>query len=110
MAEQLNCVIVMPVYNEAACLETVIQSWLPLLEIYQARLLIVDDGSTDETSSLLSQMASQFPRLQIRTQPNQGHGAAILKGYQEALQSKADFIFQTDSDGQFQPTDFENLC
>lgn len=41
------------------------------------------------------------------TKPNAGHGATVLFGYHYALEHGADYVFQTDSDGQTLPEEFE---
>jgi len=48
--------IVMPVYNEQACIEQVINDWLQVFDYLteDSRLLIVDDGSTDGTGDSAS--------------------------------------------------------
>lgn len=43
------------------------------------------------------------------TKSNSGHGATVLYGYRHALENHADFIFQTDSDGQTDPHEFEQF-
>ncbi len=43
------------------------------------------------------------------TKPNGGHGSTVLYGYRYALENGADYIFQTDSDGQTDPEEFEKF-
>ena len=52
-------------------------------------------------------MAAGRPLLQPVSKPNAGHGATVLYGYRYALEQNADYIFQTDSDGQTLPSEFE---
>jgi glycosyltransferase involved in cell wall biosynthesis len=47
--------------------------------------------------------------LEPITKQNSGHGATVLYGYNYALESGADFIFQTDSDGQTEPLEFDSF-
>lgn len=47
-----------------------------------------------------------FPLLRAITKKNEGHGATLLYGYHYAIQQGADYIFQTDSDGQTNPEEF----
>jgi glycosyltransferase involved in cell wall biosynthesis len=44
--------------------------------------------------------------LEAITKPNSGHGATVLYGYRYALANEADYVFQTDSDGQTLPSEF----
>lgn len=102
-------VIVMPAYNEAACIEKVAKSWLRIAEAHHGILLIVNDGSRDKTGEVLNHIARQEPLLKVVHQENAGHGNAVRNGYEHALQTGAEFIFQTDSDDQFNPEDFAKL-
>jgi glycosyltransferase involved in cell wall biosynthesis len=102
--------VVLPVHNEAGAIERVILEWIPVLGQADPAfsLLVIDDGSTDETPAILDRLARDDPRLRIVRQPNLGHGAACLLGYEIATSgdSDADFILQIDSDGQCDPADF----
>ncbi len=102
--------IVIPAYNESANIQGVIDDWYPIVEQYsgegKSRLLIVDDGSKDNTYELLKEAALTRPLLEVVTKPNGGHGDTVLFGYQHALKNGADYIFQTDSDGQTLPGEF----
>lgn len=103
--------IIIPAYNEEATIRKVIDDWYPIVEKYngygESRLVIIDDGSKDGTSRIVSEYAGARPQLQLLTKPNGGHGATVLYGYHYALQEGADYIFQTDSDGQTLPDEFD---
>lgn len=101
-------VLVMPAYNEEANIRQVLEDWLPVVEAVspESRLLLVDDGSRDDTLAVACTVAQDHPALIPVTQPNQGHGAAVLNGYRRALEMGADYVFQTDSDGQTLPSEF----
>ena len=92
-------------------IEQVINDWYPVIEKHngdgQSRLVIIDDGSKDSTYEKLKQYAKTRPLLTPLTKPNGGHGATVLYGYKYALKNDADYIFQTDSDGQTLPEEFE---
>lgn len=100
--------LILPAYNEAANLAAVVADWYPMAAQAgtDSRLVIVDDGSRDETPALLARLSNSFPQLVVLSRPNGGHGPAIYQGYQFALAQGADYIFQTDSDGQTNPEDF----
>lgn len=102
--------IIIPAYNEEANLKTVIDQWYPVVEAHsgggKSRLVIIDDGSKDGTFALLEESARERPLLVPLHKANSGHGATVLYGYQYALQAGADYIFQTDSDGQTLPEEF----
>lgn len=105
--------IVVPAYNEAENIGAFVADWYPVVERHEAagtsRLIVVDDGSTDDTFRLLCDLAESRPYLTPLTKPNGGHGTAVLYGYRYALHMGADFIFQTDSDGQTDPAEFEEF-
>lgn len=105
--------IVMPAYNEAANIRNVIEEWYPIVEKYdgggKSRLLIIDDGSKDNTYEIMQQCAENKPLFQAVTKENGGHGATLLHGYRMALEQGADYIFQTDSDGQTIPEEFHEF-
>ena len=68
--------------------------------------MVIDDGSKDATYEKLKNLKESFAQLEPITKSNSGHGATVLFGYNYALQEKADYIFQTDSDGQTVPDEF----
>ena len=103
--------IIMPAYNEQDNIVNVIDQWYPVVERVGngSRLVIIDDGSTDNTYKIISELGGEGqaePLLVPLSKPNSGHGATILYGYKYAIKKNADFIFQTDSDGQTNPDEF----
>ena len=103
--------IVIPAYNESANIERTIDQWYPVVERHndegKSRLVIINDGSKDHTYQLLQKCAASRPLLIPLDKPNGGHGPTVLYGYRYAIQNHADYIFQTDSDGQTNPDEFE---
>ncbi len=100
--------IIMPAYNEEANIESVIQQWHPVAEKAggDSRLVILNDGSRDRTWERIQACEKKYSRLIGINKPNEGHGATVLRGYRYAIESGADYIFQTDSDGQTRPEEF----
>ncbi len=102
--------IVMPAYNESANIRQTIADWYPVVERYhgdgKSRLVIIDDGSKDDTYSIMCDCAKDRPLFMPLTKPNGGHGSTVLYGYRHAIAQGADLIFQTDSDGQTNPAEF----
>lgn len=105
--------IVIPAYNESDNIAELIDEWYPIVEQYngngRSRLVIINDGSKDNTYELLLQFAQERPLLQPITKPNGGHGSTVLYGYRYAVENKADYIFQTDSDRQTTPEEFHQF-
>lgn len=102
--------IIIPAYNEEANIRAVIDDWYPIVEKYngdgESRLVIIDDGSKDDTYRIMCEYAKTRPLFIPVTKANGGHGATVLYGYNYALQQGADYVFQTDSDGQTSPEEF----
>ena len=104
--------IVIPAYNEKDNIRQLIDDWYPVVEAtgnQNSRLVVVNDGSKDNTYEILQELASTRPLLQPLTKPNGGHGPTLIYGYKYALEHGADWIFQTDSDGQTNPKEFEEF-
>ena len=103
--------IVMPAYNEEANIEDVINQWHPVCERInaegnEAKLVIANDGSKDNTFAIMQQLSAKYPFLMPIDKPNSGHGATVLFLYRKAIADGANFVFQTDSDGQTLPEEF----
>lgn len=107
MADRLF--IIIPAYNEQENIRQVVSDWYPIVETHgnDSRLVVIDDGSRDDTYKILKELESKMPKLTALTKANGGHGSTILYGYKYALENGADYVFQTDSDGQTLPSEFE---
>lgn len=102
--------IVMPAYNEAENIKSVIDQWYPVLtgKSEDSRLVIADSGSTDNTHVILLELKNtNYPKLEILHTDNQFHGPKVIALYDYAIKNGADYIFQTDSDGQTSPDEFQ---
>jgi polyprenyl-phospho-N-acetylgalactosaminyl synthase len=97
----LKAFIIVPAYNESAEIGRVLHSLLLL----NYPVILVDDGSTDNTP----QIASTFPVLLIRHSINLGQGAALETGMEAARIMDADYVVHFDADGQHDPSDIERL-
>lgn len=100
--------IVIPAYNEEANILEVIRQWHPVVEKIggDSRLVILNDGSKDRTFAKIQECKEKYPRLVGIDKENEGHGATLLRGYRYAIRCGADYVFQTDSDGQTIPEEF----
>lgn len=103
--------IVIPAYNEQDNIDDVVKDWYPVVEKTgpDSRLVIIDDGSKDATYEKLLELAKDRPQMEPVHKENGGHGATVLFGYDYALKAGADYIFQTDSDGQTLPSEFDEF-
>lgn len=100
--------IVIPAYNEQDNIRQVIDQWYSIVEKISdaSRLVIVNDGSKDDTYKIMKDCAVNRPQFIPLTKENSGHGATVLYAYYYALEHDADYVFQTDSDGQTEPNEF----
>jgi len=103
--------IIIPAYNEEDNIANCIDDWYPIIESHDgggsSRLVVVDDGSKDNTYEILCDLSKDRDWLIPLTKTNGGHGPALIYGYRYAIEQGADWIFQTDSDGQTNPNEFD---
>jgi dolichol-phosphate mannosyltransferase len=101
--------IVIPAYNEAEHIPGLLRDWQPVFNATGVpyTIIFIDDGSTDDSQTLLKSLQTANPHLQVHRQKNAGHGPAIIKGYNIA--GEAEWVFQIDSDHQLDPAAFEKL-
>ena len=86
----------------------VINEWSSVINQNQMDLILINDGSNDNSLKLIKQTKKNFKNLILINKKNGGHGSAIIRGYNFAAKKKYKFIFQTDSDEQFVPKIFIN--
>ena len=103
--------IVMPTYNEEANIKNVIEEWYPILKNGNdsSRMVISDGGSTDHTLDILYDLQKSYPKLVVIPKPGTDHGTKGILLYKYAIDNKANWIFQTDSDGQTLPSEFDEF-
>ncbi len=101
MVEGGSCLsVVMPSYNEAATLETVIRRVLD--SPYVQEVIVVDDGSVDATVEIVRSIDD--PRIRLFVQPiNLGKGAALRRGFEEAT---APYVIVQDADLEYDPAEY----
>jgi dolichol-phosphate mannosyltransferase len=101
--------VVMPVYNEEGAIRGVINKWTQ--ELFRLgidfKIHAYNDGSKDDTLSILNQLASENRNVIVHDKLNSGHGPTIIQGYRE--NSDAEWIFQIDSDDEIGTESFEDL-
>lgn len=70
-------------------------------------LIVINDGSIDETREILKLLEKHYPHLRtIHHRKNLGYGAALRRGFKE---SRKEYVFYTDGDGQYDPFDLRRL-
>ena len=101
MPPQLSLTVFFPCYNEEANVE---RTTLAALKVCRRiardfEVIIVNDGSTDQTQAIADRLAGEHPQVRaVHISPNGGYGAALQRGFREATK---EWIFYTDGDGQF---------
>ena len=103
--------IVTPAYNEEGNIEKVIREWYPHLQgkDEDSRLVVADSGSNDQTHAILQKLRRDMPKLEILSDTKKQHGPKLIALYNYAIEKNADYIFQTDSDGQTDPAEFQDF-
>ncbi len=97
--------VVMPVYNEAPTVAAVVDGVFAQRCVQE--LIVVDDCSSDDSYSILRQLALKEPRLKIfRHQVNEGKGAALRTGLGHAV---ASIVLIQDADLEYDPADYPAL-
>lgn len=91
-SEVLNAFVVIPAYNEATVIRNVVA---PLCGVFK-NVVVINDGSSDETAEVLKGL----PIYVISHSLNVGQGAAIQTGITFALKQGAQYIVTFDADGQ----------
>lgn len=106
-----NLYLVMPAYNEEENIESTVKDWYPVLSGKGAnsRLVIADSGSKDRTHEILQGLKQEYPKLEILSDSGTFHGPKLIALYKYAIKNGADYIFQTDSDGQTNPKEFDDF-
>lgn len=101
--------LVMPAYNEEANIREAVTSWYSVLngKSEESRMVIADSGSTDSTHDILLELKRDYPKLEILSDTGKQHGPKVIALYDYAIKNGADYIFQTDSDGQTVPAEFD---
>ncbi|MAT44904.1 MAG: dolichol-phosphate mannose synthase [Anaerolineaceae bacterium] len=95
MEKYSGCILI-PAYNEEKHISDLIQKIGGILPI-----IVVDDGSTDNTVKIATNAGTRVFRQEV----NQGKGAALVRGFKEALRLGYDYVITLDADGQHDPAE-----
>lgn len=98
-----------PAYNDAPTIGAMVEFVDAVLQRVTAdyEIVVVNDGSTDETAEVLAAAALAMPCLRVISHPhNLGYGAALRAGFAAATR---EWVFYTDGDAQYDPTELLDL-
>lgn len=95
--KEISLAVVMPIYNEEAALPDLLDSTSLLCKSRGWRLILVDDGSTDRTSDILSNYQNMNYIDIVKHSVNRGYGGALRSGI---LMANTEYVVTMDADGQ----------
>jgi glycosyltransferase involved in cell wall biosynthesis len=98
--------VVVPIYNEAFTLSDLLAELMPFCRERNWKLILVNDGSSDNTSAILKPY-KEFPRVKIlHHKLNRGYGGALKTGL---LEADTPYTLTMDADGQHELNDMDTL-
>ena len=106
---RLNLSIVIPAYNEGKSIGHVLENLLPFCMQTDTRVVVVDDGSRDDTYNQLQIFKAKYPEFQLRIlrhSLNKGYGGALKTGIRAV---ETQYVITLDADGQHRPEDIPVL-
>ncbi|MDD5148288.1 MAG: glycosyltransferase family 2 protein [Candidatus ainarchaeum sp.] len=101
MAKKESVSVFFPAYNDSATIGKLAADAVALLrkEKRDFEIIIVNDGSRDDTPKIIDGLAKKYPEVKaIHHKKNRGYGGALKTGFENA---RKDLIFYTDGDGQY---------
>jgi glycosyltransferase involved in cell wall biosynthesis len=101
--------IFFPAYNDAGTIASLVIEARKTAERLTPdfEILVVNDGSTDRTGEIADELARTYPEVRIvHHAGNRGYGGALRSGFAAAAK---DFVFYTDGDAQYDPTELAAL-
>ena len=98
--------VVVPAYNEKKLIGETLTSMPGLVD----KIIVVDDGSSDNTASIVAEIAKNDSRVYlIKHEVNQGVGAAIVSGYRKATEDRIDVVGVMAGDAQMDPNELNQI-
>jgi glycosyltransferase involved in cell wall biosynthesis len=95
--------VIMPVYNEAETLDTMMQRVLKDIP-HELELIVIDDGSTDGSGAIADARAVSDPRVRVLHQKNAGKTAALRCGFEI---SRGAIVIVQDADAEYDPSEID---
>jgi len=99
--------LILPSHNEAPSLRRVVREWWDLRPPgLDLQILVVDDASSDDTPTILEELATEMPVRAVRNPVQLGYGGSLRVGI---LHTRTDWLALCDADGQYDPNDLPKL-
>lgn len=98
-----------PAYNDAGSIGGLVERANDVARALadDVEIIVVNDGSRDETAGVLQELQTRLPTLRVVTHAsNRGYGGALRSGFAAA---RKDWVFYTDGDGQYDPAELSRL-
>lgn len=95
----MRTLIAIPVFNEAATVEPVLRT----VRTYTDHVLVIDDGSSDDTLTILDRLRPELGLDLIRHEANAGYGRAMREAFARAHRDGYDWVITMDCDEQHEP-------
>ena len=102
LSTKTKIVVIIPAYNEVVSIGKVINR---IKESVECEIVVVDDGSTDDTGKVAEDLGVKVVRLKR----NQGLSVAFRTGFKAGLGLGADILVNIDADNQYQPEEIPQL-
>ena len=105
LVERISLTAFFPAYNDEYTIEGIVRTVAAEMRkvTRDFEVLVVNDGSKDQTGPLLDRLAAELSYLRVvHHERNLGYGAALISGFKSA---RKDLIFYTDGDGQYDVRD-----
>lgn len=96
--------VIVPVYNERATVEKALRKLVKVKEV--SEVVVVDDGSDDDTPKILWRVAKNSKKIRVFTQENMGKGGAVRLGLSKI---KGDWVLIQDADLEYDPAEIPSL-
>ncbi|HJZ67570.1 MAG TPA: glycosyltransferase family 2 protein [Blastocatellia bacterium] len=109
MSKRSSISVFFPAYNDAGTIATMVvradRTLRKLTDDYE--VIVVNDGSRDDTALVLSELQTVYPKLRVIHHPtNRGYGSALRTGFESATK---EWIFYTDGDAQYDVRELQKL-
>ena len=107
MVESQKISVIIPVFNEEESIKSLYEKIVSSLNKYEIEIIIVNDGSTDKTESIIRSILCSFQNVKlINFNKNYGKAAALSEGFKI---SDGDIVVTIDGDLQDDPLEINNL-